>query len=606
MDAAFWTIKDYASGLTKTFEEWGVSSSQPITRNLMSQAIDTFGFTIGNLTVDAAMPFAMHRLVTVYRNGVPWFSGIVTRCDRTAAADRESLEYVISGPWWFLENLPFQSYWNIATTPTDPASPLTATPKSRSILFQDIAGSRITTAQQIQEAVLYAQSKGAFLTLATPALPVVRPPFSEVVDQACSEIVRAALRWHPDAVAFFDYSQIPPALRIRSRFSCTPVSLPFAGSPATGVRITPRNDLVTAGCKIIYEIVSSIDETSWTQHVVDQVGADGLQTVVVTVQLSGSNETFQRQKVTVTAGDPSTNAFWRARLRWLADVSDLDLTIEEPKVDGVPHSPGSFINELTEGAVPFWLDSTTSTVEITALATYKLTNPETGAEEKKTRSPVICRGFKQTSLFAGTQTFARLTSFTPAEPIPSGVAAAYQTAAGSLHYEGTWSIAEDEVSGQVLVGNLLNLTGGPAEWETMNALVQTITEDIVNGRTQIRFGPGEHLSVQDFIQLMRVQRGRAPSWRLQERVDGKSYGTHGQVEGATKTPNSESQAPSVPGDRAVLATKPDTNPSKVIIDVADIVAAVQALSDKDIKLRELDYCDGSTAKKILVLCSAPY
>lgn len=605
MDATFWEIEQIVSGgLRKTFADWGIASSSAITLTRRSQATDTLSFTVDNLVVDATPPFAANEILRVYRNGAGWFAGRVTRISRSATPQNESFEYEVSGPWWYLENLPYEQEWNIATTPSNPNSPVAAQRKSRSILFQKLDGTRITTIQQIDDALAYAQSKGALFTIGLRSLPSVQPPFSEVKDQACSEVVRAALRWHPDAVSWFDYSVFPPALNFARRSACTPVSLPFT-SQANAVQITPRHDLVVAGCKIIYEVVNSIDEVSWTQHTIDQAGVETFQSVVVTIELSGFSAAYQRQKLTATAQDPSTKAFWKSKLKWLQPALDADITITSPKVAGVAHTPGTFVNELTDGAMPFWLDSTTDEVEVTAEISYKLTNSVTNAQEVKERVPCVTT-IKRTTVLAGTQTFARLASFTAAEPIPTGIAAAYHAAANQLHYDGQWSLLEDEVSGVVGIGNVLNLTGGPSEWTTMSALVQQVVEEIGSGQTTIVFGPGSHLSPQDFIELLRVQRGRTPSWRLQERVDGKAYGDTAQVEGATKTPKADSQAPGVPGKTLTLADVPATNPSKVILNTADIVAAVQALSDKDIKLRAFDVCENGVAKKVLLLASATY
>jgi hypothetical protein len=77
-------------------------------------------------------------------------------------------------------------------------------------------------------------------------------------------------------------------------------------------------------------------------------------------------------------------------------------------------------------------------------------------------------------------------------------------------YEGTFTLQETEITDQCPMGNNLNLTGGLAEWSTMNACVQSIAYDLLNGRTTLTFGPAGHLGANDFVERLRVNRG--PRW----------------------------------------------------------------------------------------------
>jgi hypothetical protein len=95
------------------------------------------------------------------------------------------------------------------------------------------------------------------------------------------------------------------------------------------------------------------------------------------------------------------------------------------------------------------------------------------------------------------------------EPIPTGLAEFLYNAAGILQYDGSVTVQEEEVSGMVAPGNLLNLTGGNlAAWTTMNAQVQSITESLDNGTTLVEFGPAKHLGAGELVDLLRVNRSR--------------------------------------------------------------------------------------------------
>src|SRR5271155_600354 len=82
-----------------------------------------------------------------------------------------------------------------------------------------------------------------------------------------------------------------------------------------------------------------------------------------------------------------------------------------------------------------------------------------------------------------------------------------------LYFEGKITSEQAEVSGAVGLGNAVNLTGGRTEWESMNAPVQTITEDVDAGKTEGGFGPSAHLSPQDLVELLRGTRRRNASSR---------------------------------------------------------------------------------------------
>lgn len=90
---------------------------------------------------------------------------------------------------------------------------------------------------------------------------------------------------------------------------------------------------------------------------------------------------------------------------------------------------------------------------------------------------------------------------TPESP-PSGLAASYYACRNVLQWQGTLVLHEEECSGVVKVGNTLNLTNGRTAWASMIALVQQTTEDLFKGKTEVTFGPPEHLSPQDFIAMM--------------------------------------------------------------------------------------------------------
>lgn len=126
-------------------------------------------------------------------------------------------------------------------------------------------------------------------------------------------------------------------------------------------------------------------------------------------------------------------------------------------------------------------------------------------------------------------------------PVPGNLASSYYLALLSPQYEGSIVTRGRDILGNVRIGNSLNLTGGRAEWATMQAMVDVVTEDISTGATTVAFGPAEQLSSQDFIdQLMFARRMRANTglWGTQTCIrfgpdiddDGEVPGTGGEQE----------------------------------------------------------------------------
>src|SRR5581483_9676150 len=84
---------------------------------------------------------------------------------------------------------------------------------------------------------------------------------------------------------------------------------------------------------------------------------------------------------------------------------------------------------------------------------------------------------------------------------PTTLAQALYASLSTLHYEGDLLTKEQECSGILRPGCVVNLSNGPAAWATMNALVQTVTEELVTGETTTHCGPPTQLSLQDLITL---------------------------------------------------------------------------------------------------------
>ena len=92
-------------------------------------------------------------------------------------------------------------------------------------------------------------------------------------------------------------------------------------------------------------------------------------------------------------------------------------------------------------------------------------------------------------------------------------AAIYQSANANL-WAGScvWSDESGEPHPTAHPGMRLSITGsGNVAWDTMRAIVQRVTDDLVTGETTFEYGPCERLGPQDLLDLLRSFRRREPT-----------------------------------------------------------------------------------------------
>jgi hypothetical protein len=139
----------------------------------------------------------------------------------------------------------------------------------------------------------------------------------------------------------------------------------------------------------------------------------------------------------------------------------------------------------------------------------QFTDPNTGSVIKETRH--LSANITSSDIATGGVTFQNVTSFSLGEPLPPiGLPLAYLQSLTPAQWEGTCTIVEQECSGSVTPGKVLNISGAgvPPAWSSMNAMVAAVDEDWDTGETRITLGIPRHLSVADMIELANVSRWR--------------------------------------------------------------------------------------------------
>ncbi len=214
-------------------------------------------------------------------------------------------------------------------------------------------------------------------------------------------------------------------------------------------------------------------------------------------------------------------------------------------------------------------------------------------------------------------TYWTLDAFDSGDPIPANLAQDIYTAFSQLQYDGRHVLVEQECLGRVKVGNTLSLTGGLQAWQTMQATVQSVTEDLEDGRSTIVFGHAEHLGVEDLVELLRVSRSRIILSSVSERSQGSTSASG--VELGKNLPK-ENTTGGAEQYQTQTYQKFDDPAHKTVVDGGTVVASfshqvgaavnggalitAEACAGKDIRLRWLTvYDENCVPYRQLFFCS---
>jgi len=660
-----WTLQRASDGREQSLAAWGISAA---TFTRRTQRSDTLVVRLDGVAFDAAEAFPYKSIVYLKRSGVIYYVGLATKTPRMGRPIAEGVGYTFEGPWWWLEHVPYNQAWMFLNgvnyvprggyyglTPSLGAAPGTQQ-ITNLILGIDDTGAALTTGQQIYDAVVCAQSAGAPFILATNSLEYIinSIPAEGARDLTCAEVIRRMLRWHPDAVVWFDYtttvSGVPrPTMWMQPRWLMSAVSFAVAGAPASGLDIAARPDLQVPVVLINYEILNQNNDQDQRTLQQDKyptwASAEQPGAVVMTIDLQGEKTTYTRQYLKTAPLLYNDLGWWKERLPWLADANITKLNASANPTGANPESTngGSVTpilpdggadstaatdgtdlanasttegtvwgNFLIEGDIPNWINGHAQM----ALAQLKV-NYDVAMGNDANGNPVVEHHVNETifvkvlSTDLATGWYNQLTGVYVGEVVPTNLAQNYYNALSVLQYEGSWEITEPECGTANLryLGTVLNLTGGVGAWATMKAVIFESTEDLATGTTRLRFGPAAHLSPQDWLTIQRTARDRQLGDR-QARVNGLltvgskpagGSGKHDRGGSGSKAPPSLDNWVGAPAGGNPGTYKVNIQPATL-----DGTAAVAVPSNLTVQLRAMAVCVDGAMKTQLILCSEPF
>lgn len=588
-----WTLE--YDGDTRTLADWGLSGLQ---RRLVNQDVDTVTFRQDGAAFDGTPLFAYGQTVKIFRDAVKWFEGRVDRVPRFGTPAAEGLQYVVVGPWWYLEKLVYQQGWNVRA-----GEGVTVLNKSRILLNVALDGTKLTTGQVIEDVLEFVRD-AAGLPLAFDAthFPAVNAHVNEGLDLVCAEVIRQMLRWSPDSVTWFDYSTTPPTLHCARRADLGTVGLPITA--LASLDIDSREDLQVPAVVLKFEQTNLVNGTPYlqvTEQKAPSESATGLEpnALVATILLEG----FVRNEVTATieteAIDETSLAWWRAHVPKLADSRYVVIDAPTETNREFPHLP----RELVTGQIAPWMNKETRREKITARIHFRAYSTAVPGEQDESTTVFEDNEKFTVEIVSTTATsgaYRAEESFTPGEAVPAGLAQVLYDALNPLVFDGKLSIVEQDCSGALAMGATLNLTGGAAAWAGMNAMVQEITEDVEAGTTSASFGPAKHLGVDDLIELLRVNRQRQVFTNPLTRQTGEAYGS-GRVELGENTALSNTTGGTLQPQRIKLGRRGVPTAGEIDLNFNDATSSGAPLVAK---LRWTKVCDNGVDAWCKVLRTA--
>jgi len=585
-------------------------------------------------------------------------AGTVTFVPRNGASAEEDLQYIVSGPWWWLEQITYAQYFNRWN-----GSAQAAIGSPRVVLGQrvNVATGLVTSltpidaGAQISDIIDFAIAPIG----ATSGAPMVRGtidtlatlPISEHTNLRCADGIRQCLRLQPDTCCYFDYnnrnvSGVPvPKFYCRKPANLSAVNIPILATDADTVRMTPRYDLQIPGVVIFYEQTNTVNGQACTQIILDQAGtiADP-RCAKLLFPLQGGSTTTVQQQITappypgapLDGSQAATLSWWQAAVPWLAQIASqpgyvsTDLAITSISRSGT-HGYGFY---LTEGQIHPWMtnilnvhsevETWTATVSYTKRGTNGIEEKVTGKQVTVTKLSTDGAGY--IGIHSGPsgspdysylyQTEASQVSgdvVPPLHPNAGSVADALFASWSRLQWDGTFNLVEQEPTFAAMPGNLVNLTGGLAAWSTMAANVQDVTVDIQSGTTKVRVGTCGRLEADSLVALWRAAHFWRYSYSLPTSMFNGSSGdtvTGGSNLARHQPDNTD---PGAHQAKRYSGTDANNNLQQVQINPAADIAFANPIdkSPLTIKLVEMPVLqkqiDGSyKALKAQVLASAPY
>ena len=663
-----WTIT--VGSTTQTLEQAKVTS---MTRVRTSQGDDSLSIVRVSRAAfgESVTGWASNARITVRRDGAVWFTGVLFEDANEADMSGETQTWEAVGPWYWLTVTEYQMEWLKLVDSVTGATQQLFTPHIITNYAGILNGAPLlgTTRQCIYDVASYCLSRvpapapfALDLSAILPGMQNFHPGLDEAEHMTCADVIRRQLRWHPDAVLWFDYAADPPTLRVDQRLRLPQVSRVIReqddpidqvnGDDAPTIErasVRPRYDLVRPGVRIIYVFRGTWNDQAWEQAVLDTWdGVAGNSTFAGTapnsvdaiVNLAGLSATQQTSRIVVipfpTPSQLSDTdwmaGFWADRKPNLI-VDDCVITpLEAATANAFNSSTGEYDAaititdplELMLGQVFPWMHHGPHRAEYQKVRISQPVKIVHSAE--KVKRVILTHDCCITNMVSGQYSVVdSADSGDPCPPISSatvyGAARVLAEAVAQLYWQGSITETTQDVPspldvGSLAIGKTLNLSyGSHPEWASMRGLIQQVTEDVVRGSVTASLGPPEQLGPADIVAHLTPFRKRLRWTHPGVMASGMSSDA-GMIEGGEA--NHDANGQDGRAQRTWMEMESETGGKKLTLDSDTHVLkyndgtkdrinmALAGLYDQDAGWREVKICEGATTRYMLVFGSGLY
>ena len=531
--------------------------------------------------------------ITLWRNGVRYFTGIVTGRDPDFGASRRGYAIIVENAWWWLKQLYLSSEQeDQAGSEAERTSYVfpTGSPRSHLLALIDRAIA--------QGAPVAAGSVAAVFNV--PRLSLRNIPFSEAI----SEI----MRWAADGTVYFTYGDAgPPKLNMQRRAPAATVTITPGNSVTPIIRIKPRIDLKVEEVTVLFARRETLEGKRIIRYDAYSAGlsSSGLP-VRQPVLVSGPEKVYDllpqdfTDSVIVRSAPLDTGAMiarYDERIRATGATGFSVGSFTESIAGGGSFTlpaintqitdqdgnaiPASFDHYLTRGEIrEWWTKDGIEHVQARVAATiydrvlspapvpggYEALVPDWFAVLGGQRYTYLINtpgGFAQVDIFATTAsvsvplvktqwstptTLIRAEDFAFINP-PSDLAENLLATQNWLPYEGTVSYVTEDIEADHHVGKKLNIAGFLPETANMGALITGHEVRLATGENTLRLGAPARQSYRDLVNRFRQSGADNIVW-LVDSVSGDP--------GQNPPPDPDLEIPEYPDAYVVFGSQPLT------------------------------------------------
>lgn len=518
------------------FDQYGIEIASG---NFQARDESTLTLKIGT-AFDASPLFAYDDVITVSYAAspsgpwTPYFTGRVASIPSGANGPEESIEIQLVDAWKDLGEIVYQESWAINGGNVK---------VPRFVFGLSDTGSPLEVGAIIGKAAEYAVANGAQMqvgSIPTGEIPVQ----SEIKDATCAEVINLALRFHPDWIPWIDHSTSPPTFNVTQVTSMAGVSYSVDGTGnVISFSVSEREDLIPDSVRILYESSDQVDGEVYRKIYEDlhpvSGATEGRKVLNAYVELAGMQMQIQKQRVQtddIPTSQATAKDWLEKKFPQLKNVSQANYSVtkfdKELVPDGTlpdPINPNAeritvtdaddLPRELVRGNIEDWMRVKVGQVKFDV----EITAGSSATDDEK---EIIGTGkfmpFEVTCTDATTKIYKGVSSWTPGEDIPTGIAEAiYNSIVSSCRWQASITLEQENII-PPCVGKKLNITGGSSAWETMGAPISGFWFDLGSGTATIEAGPAGSLSPHEFVDLQRQMRYMPVRWfSLEERTSTK-------------------------------------------------------------------------------------